>query len=606
MSTLSDARDRAYASTRPASDGLSVLGAGATAPEPDPSASDPGDRSTEPTRHRDRRGAWWVLAILLLVTGAVVLLSPVLGAPLNADQRFMYLEATAQTDGTWTRMFDVPLGQVGMRLNQGRFAPLAYLVQFISYTGVTELSIATGLPIAISQALQKLVLLALCLVAVLAFARSLRGRAASGELLALSRRTVRLIGAATVLLTAVGTQAQLQPRNGWTTYAVLTYGAVIVGFGVCAIVLRLTQRLAQRPSIPWIVLSVVVMAVIGFCLNSSYELYYVAYPMALLAVLVQPVAGSGLRRQAWLARAVVGGALSVSFIGVFLAVRVAVAAACADRNACYIGVQPRLGAGIFETWYYNFISSLPGTGLSHDSTEVADHGLGGLPAAFSSALGVFAVLAAVGLVLVRLLVGRPGGARTGAGPIPTGAEELPGGRRGLTVALLQGAGLSLCLAVGSAAVMSVSAQAQDKIQGIGQVYRHTAVAWIAIAVVIALLFVALDLWLPGPAGSALWGGVAVACAVLGAALLPANLAVTRAENIDVGNQAVAAIYREVILPDPTPEGDQRRCATQLQVRRSMRGDGSATRRLLAGAELTYLQHYGVPFCTNPAPIRKPR
>jgi hypothetical protein len=538
-----------------------------------------------------------VLAAGALALGSLVLLWPVLIAPIAADQRFMYAEAPGRTSGQWLRMFWIPIEQIPSRLHQGRFAPLAYIAQWISYTGVTELSITTSTDIVSMQALQKVVLLVLALLAVVAFAASLRGRTAAGALVRLGRRRLVLVAAATCLLGAAGTQAQEQGRNGWITYAVLTYGAVVVDFAVVALVLWLARRRVSAPSRRLDVLIVLVLAVVAVALNSSYELYYVAVPVAVLALILQPVAPAGQQRAERRAKLFVGGVLTVLFAAALVAVRAAIAASCAN-GGCYIGTQPSLGVGVLRTWLLNLGSSVPVFGRTEVLQQFQDVGLGAVPAWFASPLVVFVVLAAAGLLALRLVLGP---AYRGPQAPAGGAGPLTATSRAVWTLGLQGALFSLCIALGSAALMSVSSQAQDVISTLGRPYRHTVVTWVALVLTGVMLVVALEARLRARQGVVLWGAVAVVAAVLGAAVLPLNLAATRAATIDPGTLAVSHVYDELVLGDTSSAGADRRCEVAHEAKAALKGTGPTAKRLLRGAYREYEYRYGQPYCASVKP-----
>ena len=536
-----------------------------------------------------RRGLAWVAASLALLGGSLVMLWPVLVAPLNADQRFLYLEAPGRTSGHWVRLVTVPLLNVPNRLREGRFDPLSEFVQFLSYTGVTSLSVATSTPEAVVQGLQKLVLLVVCLGTVVAFVATLRGRTSAGELVRLDRRSLILVAAATLFVGAAGAQAQAQFRNGWTSYAVLTYGAVVLGFGVPALALWLTHTLARSPSRRWVAVAVVAMALVGVALNSSYELYYVGVPVAVLAVLIQPVGGPGQAVAARRAKALVAGSLVVAFAVSFVAVHLLVSAKTTSQ---YVGIKPSFGSGLLHTWWNNVASSVPGTGRAQAAHDVTKAGIGPLPAPFASPLVLWCFVGAAGLVSIRLLL-----------PPPLADSEV---RRARMIALLQGAALATALALGSAAVMSLSVQAQQVIAAIGLPYRHTVVTWAGLATAVVLLLVAGDLWLSQRQGVTLWACSAVVVALLAGSLLPANFAATRAETLQRSDQIVDAVYREIVLGDPSAAGEARRCAAVRQIETGVGGSAYTRNQLIRGAYLSYQHFHGRPFCsTLPIPVELP-
>ncbi|WP_426562360.1 hypothetical protein ACPPVT_17145 [Angustibacter sp. McL0619] len=578
------------------------------------SRSDSGTRSAAAWLKDPRvRAVGWVLAFACVLVGALVMLWPVLIAPLAADQRHMYAEAPGQTAGHWTRMFTIPIGDIRFRLNQGRFAPLAFIVQWVSYTGVTLMAMATSTSVATVQAAQKIVLLILSLGSVVGFAAALRGRTPAGTLVRFGRGALLLVAAAVTVLGAVGTQAQLQPANGWTTYAVLTYGAIIVGFGVPALALWLARRRTVAPSRLLTVLTVLVLGLVAAGLNSSYELYYVAVPVAVVTLALQPLAPAADRARERRAKLFVGGTLTALFLVALVAVRAAISYACAS-GPCYIGTSPKIDAGIVKTWLYNFGSSVPLSGRSEVLTTLKAVGQDTLPGPFSSPLVVFAFLAAGGLLLVRLLLGplglgrivAPGTAGETAddAAVDTADEtadetvDAPAARKALSVAALHGAIAALLIAFGSAAMMSISRQAQDVILSFGHVYRHTVVTWVALAATATFVALAIDLRATWRKSIVLWSAVALVAALVGGAVLPINLAATHAASVDPGTLAVTRIYDELVLADPSDAGEQRRCDAVRQARKGLAGKGPTSGRMLKGLYQIYRYKYGKPFCSS--------
>ena len=536
-----------------------------------------------------RRRLAWAAALFALISGALVMLWPVLVAPVNADQRYLYLTAPGRTGSHWLRLVTIPWHNIPTRLHEGRFDPLSEFVQFLSYTGVTNTSLATGTPEAVVQGMQKVVLVALAVLAVVLFAACLRGRTSAGALVSLDPRALGLISAGALLLGAAGVQAQAQFRNGWTSYAVLTYGAVVVGLGVPALALWLSQRLVRVPRRSSVVLAVGTMVAVGVALNTAYELFYVAVPVALLALVLQPVSASARSAAGRRAKLVVGGSLLAAFAVSYVLVHALVSA---ETTQQYVGIKPSFGVGLLRTWWNNVASSIPGTGRAQAARDVSHAGLGGLPGPFASPLVLWCFVGGVGLLAIRLLLPR----------VATGADA----RRAQTVALLQAAGLAATLALGSAAVMSVSVQAQQVIAGIGLPYRHTVVTWVGFAVAVVSLLVAADLWLTERGGIGLWAVASLLTAILGASLLTVNFEATRAERVSPSDQIVDSVYREILLGDPTAAGDRRRCAAVALVNKGVGGSAYTRNQIIRGAYLVYQHRFGRPFCsTVPIPADLP-
>lgn len=469
---------------------------------------------------------------------------------------------------------------------------MGYIVQWLFYTFIAEFAVATGTPIVVLHGLQKLFLFAVMIACVAFFAKSVRGRDRSGRLVGLSSSTIWIVAAATAVLGAAGMQAHLQFRNGWLTYPVLTYGAVIVGFGVPALALWITRRMGERPSRWRTTVVIVAMLLTGIFLNVSYELYYAAFPATILALLLQPLPRGNTRKPARLAVLTAGLVLTGSFITCFVAIRRWTAGKCAD--VCYEGVDAQLGSHTLETSWYNLASSLPLSGRSELLADISQFGFERLPGPFSSPLTLVCVIAVVGLMGVRILAGPPARLQSSTLDEDAVTPHRPG-QRGAAV---RGAAVALVLGLGSAGIMSVSAQAGEIILGVGYPYRHIVVTWVSLCLAGVLCLVAIDIVRP-LLGIGAWAAVTTAAILVVGTILPANLLATRAEHLGVRSQVVDAIHREVVLGDRTRLGDERRCATLALLREYDVPQGTQ-RRISTSAFGAYEYFHGAPYCSDRA------
>jgi len=564
----------------------------ATRGEPTIAAHGPSHPTAAPGWLSEHRRLLIGIIVGVVVVGVMVMLWPAVAAPLNADQRYMYLNASGRVQGNWLDIIGIPWSEIDYRARQGRVTPVGYIIQWLFYTFIAEFAVATGTPIVVLHGLQKLFLFAVMVACVALFAKSLRGRDRTGRLVGLSSSTIWIVVAATAVLGAAGMQAHLQFRNGWLTYPVLTYGAVIVGFGVPTLALWLTRRMGERPTRWRTTVVVVAMLVTGILLNVSYELYYAAFPATILALLLEPAPRGNARKPARLATLTAGMVLTGSFITCFLAIRRWTAGKCADE--CYAGVDAQLGAHTLETSWYNLASSLPLSGRSELLADISQFGFERLPGPFSSPLTLVCVIAVVGLMGVRILAG-PMASRQSS---RLDEDAVAPHRPGQGGAAARGAAMALVLGLGSAVIMSVSAQAPEIILGVGYPYRHIVVTWISLCVAGVLCLIAIDAVRP-LVGIGSWAVVTVAAILVVGTILPANLVATRAEHLGVRSQVVDAIHREVVLGDRTPQGDERRCAT-LALLHEYDVPLGTQRRISTSAFGAYEYFQGAPYCTDPA------
>jgi hypothetical protein len=523
----------------------------------------------------------------------VLLLWPVLAASVNADDRYWFLTVPARAEGSYAELFRWTWETIPTDAQVGRLTPLAFLARRVLALAVTETSIATSTPIVVYQGVLKLALVAAGMLSCVAFVAALRRRDADRALRGVGRRSLLLVGVATTALFAAGAQAHAQFRSAWTAYPLLTWGAVTVVFASVALVLWLTRLVADRPrraAAP----AVVALLALAVVLNASYELYYVAVPVVLVALARQPVDSPAGPAAARRAKLVTGITFAVGFFALFGWIRWRLARLCAETT-CYVGVQPELGLDAVRTAVFNLLSAVPGTAGNELLADLRRVGWEDrFPAPFSHASALVGVAVGALLALVWWLVQR--------GAPATDPASDPSRRRGEGLLLLFAAALAAAVAVGTAAVMGLSVQAQEIITQPGLPYRSTVVTWAALALTAVLLVRAAGLLLPGRAGTAAWVALCVVVGVTGAYTLPGNLLALRANRVSPGLHATDTILWEAVLGDPDPQGDARRCAALADLAATMPA-GSTRRSIVRGADATFRHYHGAPFCsagTQPA------
>lgn len=548
---------------------------------------------------RTRRRVVLAVAVTVALAATVVMLSPVLAAPVNADDRYWYLRAGPGSGGSYVGVLSWTWDELPAASQSGRLAPFASISRRLTQLATMQLAVSSGTSVLAVQAVVKLLTFGACLGALAAFLRSLRQRGADGVLERLDGRSLGFVTVATALLVAAGSQAHSQFRNGWTSYSILTWGAVVVIFGTVALSLWLTARVAARPwgaGVP----AVVVLVALSLFLNLSYELVYVTAPAVLLALLLQPVDGG--RRRHLAAKLVVGGSFLGSFSVFFLAIRRWLAAVC-EQNECYVGVQPQLNAEALRTMAYNLVGAAPVAGGNELRADLERVGYGERwPVPVTGWSVLLAVLVVVSLLAVWATTQPRRPAPVAAGSEATvRATERARGR-----ILVVGAVVAVAVAVGEAAVMGLSVQAADVITQPGLPYRHTMVTWTGLALGIVLLCAAagrmgssVRATAPRPAW---WGGagVAVLAALLAwaaAVNTPANVAATAANRLDPRLMSTEAVQWEVVLGDRDPAADDRRCEVLDRVVQTM-GEGATTDSILRGAERAMQFHHGMAFCSR--------
>ena len=529
------------------------------------------------------------VALVVVVICALALLFPVLAASVNADDRYWYLMIGDRAEGSALEVLRWSWSQISFEALDGRLASFGAFQRRLVGMFVIEAAVGTGTPIVVYQALLKLVLFCGSILAAFAFVRSLRWRNRAGELVRASRRTLLLVIAASTIAVAVGAQAHSQFRNGWTSYPVFTYGAAIFIFGSIAFVLWITRLVANGSRLA-LVAGTLGLLLLAAATNVSYELVYPAVPVTAVALAIIPVTDRARRSAGRRAKLLT----SVTYIGGFTVFLVAIqrylAEICA-RSDCYEGVELRLQPTVVRTAWYNLLTAIPGSG---DSELLSDlRGVGWedryplLPTGWSVAVGLAAAAALVTVWLNH--------AKEPAGGTAIEPEESAD-RRVEAAMLVVGAVLFLLVALGTAAIMGLSAQAQELITEPGTVYRNTMVTWMALAFALVLVIRALTIILPRRGAITAWVGLALLVGVAGILTLPSNLMALRANRVHLA--VTDAISWEVVKGDTTAGSDIRRCDLYEQLEDASVAE-RARQAIYREANAAFDHYHGQAFCSDP-------
>lgn len=566
----------------------------ATGAEPTGDA-EPAAAATQPTSPKqplppNQRRTWRRVAIGLTIGCAVLILLPVLAAPITADDRYWFLWTSAVSDGSLPKLLGFSWDRLPWRIEAGRVNVLNEVERRVTALGITDLAVGTSTPIPVYLGFLKLMLFGGGIATVVAFVRSLRWRAAGGTLVRASRRTLVLVTVAGTLTVAVGVQAQLPHRNGWTAYPVLTYGAVISIFGTVALLLWLT-RLVATGSRRITIAAVVVLVLLGLVTNFRYELVFTAVPVAAVALAIIPVTARADRAAGRRAKLITGAAYFGSFVPLFIAIRIYLAHVCA-QGSCYTGVRTELSLRAVRATVYGLISSVPGAGRNELLADLDRVGWASrypvLPTWWSVLVGIGAIAAM--LILWRALQHD----RSPSADLGNVVERPGEQRRAEAILLAVGAGLSLLVAVVAATVLGIASRSQDVLVTPGIPYRNAVVTWTGLAFCLVLVVVAVGI-LGSRRGALLtWGALAAGVGLVAAVFLPPNLMALRASRITY--EFTEAINWEFVKGDPTPEGEARRCALYAAI--SGRTLGYAERAFRQQTNPAYEAVHGRPFCSS--------
>jgi hypothetical protein len=516
----------------------------------------------------------WVVFVAL----SLLIFLPTISAPLEADDRYWYLNVSGAAFDSYWDIFTESVAEVPETIRDGRVAPLAFTARRTLGRLTTQVAVAATIPIAVVHGVAKLLLLVASILSVFGFLRTLRWRTGDDSVKPLRPETIRRVMVLFIALLVVGSQTHAPFRNGWVSFPVLTYGAVIVVFGTLAASLWAARRLSLESG--WKLLIIAIgIALLGAGLNLTYELYYVVVPLVPLSLLVVPLVEN--RQSERRARMIVSAIYLASFGVVFAWLRVLITRACSAGN-CYAGVEPAFNVDTLTTALRNIASAIPGGGADQVAAQALEMGMDStwtMPLSTSLSLaGPLLAMAAVWL-LSR-------GHAFHAWPNETNQGE--------TKALMSAGAITALVAVGSASILALSAQAQDVVTGTGFPHRNAVVTWASLALLISLLIGGLSLRAGKLVPTLLAAGLV---AWLGAVTLPVNAAAVHLYRIDPRVQVIERIHWEVVLGDPSPEGDIRRCALYAQAENSIftAWVGTSMKR---GARDTFQHYHDRPFCST--------
>ena len=530
--------------------------------------------------------SWPVILLVLGLAAAVAFsLLPALFAPVSADDRYWSLETPARY-GSYAELVVGTWEDNAAFVDVGRVSTLGRLARRLVHKAVFDVARLTSTSIVNPIGGVKLALLLAAAAASLAFVKSLRWRASDGRLIRVGRASLLVVGTMLMALLAGGVQTHAQFRNGWVSYAPHTYLAIAIIFGTAGASVVLARRVADRmpAAVPTAVGVSILFAVIW---NWTYELNYMALPLAVFAVVVFPLTSEKRRVDERRARLIAGGSLIGSWLTIFAATRAYLSGVCTG-DECYVGTTLSLGPDIFSTWWFNLASSLPGT-----SGAVFTEDLDRLGMSHLWSQGTPGQLWVVSLALSLCLAGVWLWASR-RWPVPEGNR---GAERSL---LLRGALGSFGVGLGAALIMSLSAQSQEVISTIGLPYRHTVLTWAAIALTVALVGRAIQLSSTRSARLVAIGTVIVLVFIASVYTLPRNLVSTQAYRIEPGNRAIADVHFEVVAGDLSNDGHERRCHAFERAETHVHNRW-VTQRLEPAADVLFRRLHGEAFCGTSQP-----
>ena len=547
------------------------------------------------------------MLIATYVGVTLIVLAPVLFASIGADDSYWIMQAAAQTKGSVWQGIWIPLSHVfdlgiqpagGQYAGQARLAALGFSERNV--IGVLAMNLATyfSIPPAVIWAAVKIGLLTLGAFAVVAFLRQLKFRDGHGQIKGIQPASIAFITIAFPLTVALGAKAQnVASLNGWVHYPTLSYGPFVVHLLVTVLVLK-SSALLHRNYRVWAAPIIIAMAFIALVINLSYELLALSIPLCVMMVLLQPLSAETTFWRRWRSKLTILVSLAGTYTAIFVWIRWRISQMeCHLTDTCYPGSVPEFNA---RTVLYNFVGAFPGrTGafVEHQASTIGRS----FPEPSSLSVGV-AALGAIALLGIWACwnVRRKVRATDGDSPEETAMNKPSDDIRGLLIVIAAG----LVIALGSAVISGITANAVQQLQTPILSYRTGVVTWSALALSglasVRLLmlvrwrvvrFAALVAFL-----AVLVGGISL--------YLPRNIMTAQADRASARTQSIDTLHWEVVLGDPSPEGDARRCESIITYRSTYKEIVPRVNWTVVSAYAAYDYYHGKPYCSTGEGLQK--
>ena len=536
-----------------------------------------------PTGSHENRGEGWKA----VAVPALIATIPLIGLSFQLDERRrIYWGAHRFGSDPIEAARFVYRGIDGF-LTVGNFRPVGRFVEIAEHSFALEAGEATGLAPHVAHGFMGLfmvvVLAHVAYGVVSALVRS-SGGGRDDPVLSLYPLALGVV----LVANAVGSSLVLFP---------VTFIGVVVLIMAVALAVARDRDMQNRP-MRWH--EPVTMALLGAVAALTYDLVYVAPPLAAAFIAARAIA-AGLPARSVLRTAALRRwtAMSIGFLVVFVPVRVEIARRCAEQS-CYNGSDLSLSPDAISLAAGRLLTGAPPVGWFHSAqlAREAGLGLGFLDLAANSLLGLLLVtIAAVTAVAAVRSATQTGGADRTSGdgdPAATLADRPP---RRLRLALALGTFGAVAAAL-SALLASLSRVMQELRPPIHVVWRETFLTQVAWSFVIAALVAAVVGTIRTRGAARI--GVAATATVLGTFLcltLLANWRLAETDRREPISSITSLISTATVNIDATEGGNTRRCAlidayTELAPT-ALWTSGPEVRQDL---DLMMLDRYGWPFC----------
>ena len=291
---------------------------------------------------------------------ALIVTAPLLGFSLQGDERQRAYEAARLYGSNPLEAARGVYTDTGVFLDHGNFRPIGRFTEAIERSFTVEAAEATGLTLSAVQGVLRVLAVAVLAVVATRVAAALAPPSTSSATARLHPATALYPLILAAVLVAAG------PAGALTKYSFRIIGWVILILLLALAVAR-GRDLQARP-VSWRELAL--MVALGLAASMTYDLVYVAPPLAAVFMLARNAAGGhplkNVLRTAALRR---WAAFSAGFLAAFVPVRLIIADRC-SQNDCYAASEIDVSGETVQMAAGRALSGAPPAGWHHVSELV--------------------------------------------------------------------------------------------------------------------------------------------------------------------------------------------------------------------------------------------
>jgi hypothetical protein len=459
-----------------------------------------------------------------------LLFIPFLTVPALMDERYWFLQGSAEMDFSASNILSY-----GASFDQaGRFMPLSgYLRSIHSYIGFETMT-GFGIPLNIFEGLVHAFFLSMTFLALYWYLKNLPIKV-DGHTSYLDKKVVSQI---TILAAFIfGGMASIRwQHNGLVAYVPMTFLPLITALLLATSARRLLIK-SKLKSDKNAILKLICLAVFtSLWANLFYELAYVCVLLVVISCVQEFLQTRDLKHRKTSILHMF--TYAAAFLIYWIPMRIYLAKECV-RIECYEGSQIS-SEGLVQTFILNLVNPLPLIGPYIDLKKDT----------FTSELSLFSIVTLATIVIVASVV-----IFINLNSVMRHSRENSGqGFKGLNFTEFISLAIGpVAIGMVSALLMSVSVRSQ-RIVDIGSPYRHTPILWLGYSLVLAVLIV----WAYTRYSKLFIAPVmALICAIM---VVQQISSMNHSLILQRSQTTILKIYDEVIFPDFSEQGNERRCS----------------------------------------------